>query len=166
MENYYQELVETIDYFYTRAALESREKFKETEMKLLKFTRSEDAWEGCFTMLNQPDLNEFQMLFAANTLKSKMIFDYSALKSQNSQVAEKFGEELVKMIKNLLSEGTKKPSPVVINSLCLSLAIFCIHQNEFPEIDTMLNSNIDEVWAMFTVLKYLSEETYLGRIVL
>ena len=144
MENFYQELLETINYFYTKAALDSREKFKETEQKLIEFTRCEEAWEGCFTMLNQSDLNEYQMLFAANTLKSKMIFDFDSFRLKSPEVADKFGEEIVKMIKYFINNGNK-PSDTVINNLCLSLAIFCIHQGTIPELYTVLNSNIDEV---------------------
>lgn len=162
MEDFYTELLETITYFYTKSALEGR--FKETEQKLIEFTRWDEAWEGSFTMLSQPDLNEYQMMFAANTLKTKMIFDFDNFKNNNPGDAEQFGEQIIKMIKEFLSRENR-PSDIVINNLWLSLAFFSIHQDTVPEIDSVLNESIDEISAMFMVLKYLSEETYFSRLV-
>ena len=70
MEDYAEELLNTIEYFYTKAPMEHRDVFKETERKLIEFTKSENAWECWFTILRTPDLSTHQLFFAANTLKT------------------------------------------------------------------------------------------------
>lgn len=146
MEDLSTELLHTIEFFYTKAPLESREVFKDTERKLIEFTKLEDAWATCFSILRTPDLSINQMFFAAITLKSKMIFDFDSFRSNHPELADKFGDEIISLLKTHLdSANSSKPPEVVINSLCLALAIFCIHKNTLPEIDQVLNSNINEI---------------------
>ena len=79
------ELLDAIEYFYVKAPLEGRDKFKQAEQELANFSKSEQAWELCCEILNQVksgklELTSRQIFFAANTLKTKMIFDFDKLK--------------------------------------------------------------------------------------
>jgi hypothetical protein len=162
MEEHIQELTETIDFFYTKAPMESREVFKETEKKLIEFTKSEKAWEACFAILKMEGLSTNQLFFAANTLKSKMFFDFDSLKNNYPEISDKLGEELLEIIKTYCDP---KYAPVVLNSLCLALSVYCIHKNYLFEIDQVLNNNIYEVKCMFLILKFMAEEVHSQSIV-
>ena len=118
-----EELLNTIEYFYTKAPAESREAFKRTEHILIEFTKQEEAWASWFNILRNPELTQHQLFFAANTLKSKMIFDYDGFRNEYREIAQKFGEEILSLIK--LHWGTSHAS-VVLSSLWLALAIFWV----------------------------------------
>jgi len=150
-----QQLLTTIDYFYNKAPMESRTAFKETEQKLLDFTKSDSAWEAWFAILKTEGPTIQQLFFAANTLKTKMLFDFDSLKTQHPDVADKFGEEILNLIK--VHWVTCRASNV-LDSLCLALAMYWVHKDYLFEIDSILNGNIYEVRCMFTILKMMSEE--------
>lgn len=119
----HEELLNTIEYFYTKAPSEGKEAFKRTEQVLINFTKQEEAWASWFTILRNPELTQHQLFFAANTLKSKMIFDYDGFRNEYGYIAEKFGDEILSLIK--LHCGTSHAA-VVLSSLWLALAIFWV----------------------------------------
>jgi hypothetical protein len=61
-------VLETIEYFFTKAPLESRDVFKQTEAKLFEFTKSDESWEILFQALGQK-LTSIQEQFIASTIK-------------------------------------------------------------------------------------------------
>ena len=71
-----------------------------------------------------------------------MIFDFDSLKNQYPEIAERFGDEIIQLIKSMC---VTKHAAVVLNSLCLAFAIYCVHKNHLYQIDDALNQNVEEI---------------------
>ncbi|OJJ99835.1 hypothetical protein ASPACDRAFT_78759 [Aspergillus aculeatus ATCC 16872] len=124
---------------------------------LEKFQKSVEAWTITHEMLQSPDVPVEAKLFAATTLKGKIIFDLDQLPTE-SVVA------LRDSILNLLVGFAAGPRPIQ-TQLCVCLASLAIQmlawKDVLPTVGAALGSNAGDCVLEF--LKILPEEVTEGR---
>ncbi|RJE22578.1 MRNA transport regulator [Aspergillus sclerotialis] len=124
---------------------------------LEKFQKSIEAWTITHEMLQSPDVPVEAKLFAATTLKGKIIFDLDQLPAE-SVIA------LRDSVLNLLTAFASGPRPIQ-TQLCVCLASLAIQMTQWkdvlPMVGTTLGSTAGDCVLEF--LRILPEEVTEGR---
>jgi len=75
-------------------------------------------------VLSTPYLSDKEYFHACNILKTKMMYDFAALKAKNLEIGIKFRDNIIIIIKSFVDVGG---APFNINSLCTTLAYLIMH---------------------------------------
>lgn len=124
---------------------------------LEKFQKSIDAWSATHAMLQAPDVAVGAKLFAATTLKGKIMFDLDQLPSESLPA-------LRESVLSLLAAYASGPRPIQ-TQLCVCLASLAIQMTQWKDVlatvGSALGSTAGDVVLEF--LKILPEEVMEGR---
>jgi transportin-3 len=123
-----QNLLEALHALYS---IPVPENYKQIDRWLNKFQRSSEAWsiiDSVFSTPNLPEhVNSIQAyFFAAQTLKTKLSFDFEEIKRLD---LASFRLNLLNLL-HRYSQVLSIKSEIVARQLCLGLAIFALHMTE------------------------------------
>nr|OQO18436.1 hypothetical protein B0A51_15590 [Rachicladosporium sp. CCFEE 5018] len=125
---------------------------------LERFQKSADAWTSSFTLL-QGDSDVQAKLFAATTLKGKIVFDFYQLPRESLP-------QLRDSILDLLRTYAKGPKPIR-TQLCVCLANLAIQMLEWKDVlqtvVTALGSDSESIACVLEFIHVLPEEVTQGR---
>ncbi|KAK3109622.1 Nuclear import receptor, partial [Teratosphaeriaceae sp. CCFEE 6253] len=126
---------------------------------LERYQKSEEAWSSTFAILHSAQATAEAKLFAATTLKGKIIFDFHQLPRETLP-------QLRGTVLNLLVSYAKGPKPVRTQlSVCLAnLAIQMLEwQDVLPTVVGRLSSDPASTACLLEFLHVLPEEVTEGR---
>ncbi|KAK5138150.1 hypothetical protein LTR08_004845 [Meristemomyces frigidus] len=126
---------------------------------LEQFQKSQDAWTSTFALLQSPQATDEARLFAATTLKGKIVFDFHQLPRDSLP-------QLRDTLLSLLAHYAKGPKPVR-TQLCVCLANLAIQMLEWKDVLPMVVSTLGNdqtsIACVFEFLHVLPEEVTEGR---
>ncbi|KAK5107770.1 hypothetical protein LTR62_000694 [Meristemomyces frigidus] len=126
---------------------------------LERFQKSEEAWNSTFAILQSPQATDEAKLFAATTLKGKIIFDFH-------QLPREALSQLRETMLSLLATYAKGPRPIRTQlSVCLAnLAIQMLEWKGVLEmVVSRLGSDPSSIACVLEFLHVLPEEVTEGR---
>ncbi|KAH0358344.1 ARM repeat-containing protein, partial [Aureobasidium melanogenum] len=101
---------------------------------LEQFQKSNEAWNTTFMILNSPEASTESKLFAATTLKGKIIFDFHQLPRESLP-------ELRNTLLSLLAQYSQGPKPIR-TQLCVCLANLAIQMLEWKDVLQLVVSTL------------------------
>ncbi|KAF2864535.1 ARM repeat-containing protein [Piedraia hortae CBS 480.64] len=124
---------------------------------LEQFQKSEGAWTSTFEILSSPQATDEARLFAATTLKGKIIFDFHQLPRGT---LPDLRDTLLRLLKSYA--GGPKP---IRTSLCVSLANLAIQMLDWKDVlqTVLVALGGDSTACLFEFLHVLPEEVTQGR---
>ncbi|WPG99418.1 Hypothetical protein R9X50_00223200 [Acrodontium crateriforme] len=126
---------------------------------LEQFQKSQEAWTSTFAILQSQQATDEAKLFAATTLKGKIIFDFHQLPRDTLP-------QLRDTLLSLLSTYAKGPKPVR-TQLCVCLANLAIQMLEWKDVMQVLISTLGSdptsITCVLEFLHVLPEEVTEGR---
>ncbi|KAK3678287.1 Nuclear import receptor [Recurvomyces mirabilis] len=126
---------------------------------LERFQKSEEAWNSTFAILQSPQATDEAKLFAATTLKGKIIFDFH-------QLPREALPQLRDTMLSLLATYAKGPKPVR-TQLSVSLANLAIQMLEWKDVlqtvVSRLGNDASSIACVLEFLHVLPEEVTEGR---
>ncbi|GAB7362921.1 hypothetical protein MBLNU230_g3221t2 [Neophaeotheca triangularis] len=124
---------------------------------LEQFQKSENAWSSTFELLQSPQSNDEAKLFAATTLKGKIIYDFHQLPRESLP-------QLRDTLLSLLATYAKGPKPIR-TQLCVCLANLAIQMLEWKDVLQTVVSTLgnESLACLLEFLHVLPEEVTEGR---
>ncbi|THW11248.1 ARM repeat-containing protein [Aureobasidium pullulans] len=126
---------------------------------LEQFQKSNEAWNTTFMILNSADATTEAKLFAATTLKGKIIFDFHQLPRESQP-------ELRNTLLSLLAQFSQGPKPIR-TQLCVCLANLAIQMLEWKDVLQLVVSTLGNdpngIACVLEFLHVLPEEVTEGR---
>ncbi|GAB7355918.1 hypothetical protein MBLNU459_g6561t2 [Dothideomycetes sp. NU459] len=126
---------------------------------LEQFQKSADAWTTTFAILHASDAPVEAKLFAATTLKGKIVFDFHQLPRESLP-------QLRDTLLSLLSTFSTGPRPIRIQ-LCVCLANLAIQMLEWKDVLSLvvstLGNDANSIACVLDFLHVLPEEVTEGR---
>jgi transportin-3 len=131
----------------------------EAHTYLEQFQKSSEAWTSSFEILQAPTSDDQAKLFAATTLKGKIVFDFY-------QLPREALPQLRDSILSLLATYAKGPKPIR-TQLCVCLANVAIQMLEWKDVlQTVvgaLGSDPNSIACVLEFIHVLPEEVTQGR---
>jgi transportin-3 len=131
----------------------------EAHLYLEQFQKSSEAWTSSFEILQAPTSDDQAKLFAATTLKGKIVFDFY-------QLPREALPQLRDSILSLLATYAKGPKPIR-TQLCVCLANVAIQMLEWKDVlQTVvgaLGSDPNSIACVLEFIHVLPEEVTQGR---
>lgn len=126
---------------------------------LEQFQKSSEAWSSSFEILQAPTSDDQAKLFAATTLKGKIVFDFYQLPRESLP-------QLRDSILSLLATYAKGPKPIR-TQLCVCLANVAIQMLEWKDVlqtvVSALGSDPNSIACVLEFIHVLPEEVTQGR---
>jgi transportin-3 len=126
---------------------------------LEQFQKSSEAWTSSFEILQAPSSDDQAKLFAATTLKGKIVFDFY-------QLPREALPQLRDSIISLLATYAKGPKPIR-TQLCVCLANVAIQMLEWKDVlgtvVSALGSDPNSIACVLEFIHVLPEEVTQGR---
>jgi len=126
---------------------------------LEQFQKSSEAWTSSFEILQAPTSDDQAKLFAATTLKGKIVFDFY-------QLPREALPQLRDSIISLLATYAKGPKPIR-TQLCVCLANVAIQMLEWKDVlgtvVSALGSDPNSIACVLEFIHVLPEEVTQGR---
>ncbi|QIX00197.1 hypothetical protein AMS68_005714 [Peltaster fructicola] len=126
---------------------------------LEQFQKSAEAWTSSFAMLQSPTADDQAKLFAATTLKGKIVFDFYQLPRDSLP-------SLRDTLLQLLASYAKGPRPIR-TQLCVCLANLAIQMLEWKDVLKMVVSTLGNdptsIACVLEFLQVLPEEVTQGK---
>lgn len=131
----------------------------EAHSYLEQFQKSSEAWTSSFEILQAPTSDDQAKLFAATTLKGKIVFDFYQLPRESLP-------QLRDSIISLLGTYAKGPKPIR-TQLCVCLANVAIQMLEWKDVlstvVSALGSDPNSIACVLEFIHVLPEEVTQGR---
>ena len=137
---------------------------------MVEFSKTHQAWQVVFEVFHSAaQLSDTELFQAAIILKSKMMFDFVALRfhcNEDISVQMQMRDRVLTVMQTLSDPHFRSNGPAprfILNVLATAFAYFSIHIHaKWPslisDVSGMFQTDIDRAFVLLSILKYMADD--------